>query len=130
MVSEEYHQFMPLFREPLAQQLPPYCSFDHQIRSKARKEVPFALIYYLSDKELEALREYLDRMLAEGKISISDANMGLPIFFVPKPDEMLGLCVNYRGLNVVTIQDTYLLPLMNKLRDRVVGCEWFTKLDL
>jgi hypothetical protein len=38
--------------------------------------------------------------------------------------------VDYRGLNVVTIKDPYLLPLMDELRDRVVGCKWFTKLDL
>jgi hypothetical protein len=69
-------------------------------------------------------------MLAEGKITESDANMGAPIIFVPKPNGKLRLCVDYRGLNVVTIKDPDPLPLMDELRDRVVGCEWFTKLDL
>jgi hypothetical protein len=31
-------------------------------------------------------------------------------------------------INTVTIQDPNLLPLMDELRDRVVGYEWFTKL--
>jgi hypothetical protein len=31
---------------------------------------------------------------------------------------------------MVTINDRFPLPLMDELRDRVVGCKWFTKLDL
>jgi hypothetical protein len=69
-------------------------------------------------------------MLAQGKITESNANMGAPIIFVPKPNGKLRLCVDYQGLNVVTIKDPYPLPLIDELRDRVVGCKWFTKLDL
>jgi hypothetical protein len=69
-------------------------------------------------------------MLAEGKITESATNMGASIIFVPKLNGKLRLCVDYRGLNAVTIKDPYPLPLMDELRDRVVGCEWFTKLDL
>jgi hypothetical protein len=69
------------------------------------------------EKELGALRKYLDCMLAQGKITESDANMGAPIMFIPKPNEKLRLCVNYRVLNAVTIKNPYPLPLMDKLRD-------------
>jgi hypothetical protein len=31
---------------------------------------------------------------------------------------------------VVAITDPYLLSLIHELRNQVVGCEWFTKLDL
>jgi hypothetical protein len=41
------------------------------------------------EKESGALREYLDRMLEQGKIRESDANMGAPIIFVPKPNRKL-----------------------------------------
>ena len=40
------------------------------------------------------------------------------------------MCVDYRGLNKVTILNRYLLPLMNELRDHVCGAKIFTKLDL
>jgi hypothetical protein len=65
LVSEEYHEFMDLFGKPLAQELPPHRTIDYQIRIKEGKEVQFGPIYHLSEKELGALREYLDRMLAE-----------------------------------------------------------------
>ena len=42
----------------------------------------------------------------------------------------LKLCVDYRGLNKVTILNRYPLPLMNELRDRVHEAKIFTKLDL
>jgi hypothetical protein len=69
-------------------------------------------------------------MLEQGKITESNTNMGAPIIFIPKPNGKLRLCVDYRGLNVVTIKNPYPLLLMDELRDGVVGCEWFTKLDL
>ena len=40
------------------------------------------------------------------------------------------MCVDYRGLNKVTILNRYPLPLMNELRDRVHEAKIFTKLDL
>jgi hypothetical protein len=60
LVPLECHQFMKLFEEPLAQELPPHRSFDHQIPIKEGNEVPFDIIYDLSEKELGALREYLN----------------------------------------------------------------------
>jgi hypothetical protein len=92
-------------------------NFDYQIRIEEGKEVPFGPIYYLSEKEFSALREYLDRMLAEGKIAKSDANMGACIIFLSKPNLKLRLCVDYRQLNAVTIKVLYSLPLMEELGD-------------
>jgi hypothetical protein len=56
-------------------------------------------------------------MLAEGKISKSDPNMGAPILFIPKPNGKLRLSLDYKGLNAVIIKDSHPLPLMAKLRD-------------
>jgi hypothetical protein len=46
LVPEEYHKFIDLFGEHLAQELPPRRTFDHQISIKDGKEVPFGLIYH------------------------------------------------------------------------------------
>jgi len=53
-----------------------------------------------------------------GKIRPSKSPAVAPILFVPKPHGCgLRLCVDYHGLNKVTIMNRYLLPLMNELRD-------------
>jgi len=69
-------------------------------------------------------------MLKQGKISPSKSPPGAPILFVPKPDGRLRLVVDYRGLNKVTIQNKYPIPLMTELRDQVCDAQIFTKLDL
>ena len=70
-------------------------------------------------------------MLRMGKVRRSKSPAGAPILFVPNPHGRgLRVCVDYRGLNKVTIMNCYPLPLMNELRDRVQGAKIFTKIDL
>ena len=130
-ISWQYKKFENVFNGTYADSLPPHRSFDHAIDLKPGKEPPFGPLYSLSQKELEILREYLKKMLASGKISPSKSPAGSPVLFVPKPHGRgLRLCVDYRGLNKVTIANRYALPLMNELRDRVQGAKIFTKIDL
>ena len=49
---------------------------------------------------------------------------------VKKGDGNLHLCVDYRGLNLITKKNRYPLPLISEALDRVVGAELFTKLDI
>jgi hypothetical protein len=56
-------------------------------------------------------------MLAQKKIAESDANLGVPIIVIVKPNRKPRLCINYQDLNTVTIKDSYPLPLMDELRD-------------
>src|SRR5437016_546140 len=94
------------------------------------KELPWGPVYALSEKQLGVLREYLDDMLKSGKIRPSKSPAGASILFVPKKESRgLCLCVDYRGLNKVTILNRYALPLMKELRDHIRGSKIFTKLD-
>ena len=104
-LPESYHEFIHLFTEQTAASLPPHRSFDHAIDLEKDKQAPFGPIYSLSEKELEVLREYLDKMIAQGKIVPSKSPAGAPILFVPKPNGKLRLCVDYRGLNSVIIKN-------------------------
>jgi hypothetical protein len=127
----QYRDFQSVFNGQYADELPPHRSFDHAIDMVDGKEPPWGPIYALSQKELEVLREYLEDMLKSGKIRPSKSPAGAPILFVPKKEGRgLRLCVDYRGLNKVTILNRYPLPLMTELRDRVAGSKIFTKLDL
>jgi hypothetical protein len=123
-----YHEFLSVFSQSASDSLPPHRSFDHAIELKDGEEPPWGPIYALSETELTALREYLEEMLRTGKIRPSKSPAGAPILFVPKAHGRgLRLCVDYRGLNRVTVLNRYPLPLMNELRDRVQGSTVFTK---
>ena len=130
-ISWQYRDYKSVYNGQYSDGIPPHRSFHHAIDMVEVKEPPWGPIYVLSEKELQVLREYLDTMLKSGKIRPSKSPNGAPILFVPKHHGRgLRRCVDYRGLNKVTILNRYQLPLMNELRDRVRGANIFIKFDL
>ena len=55
---------------------------------------------------------------------------GAPVLFVKKMDGNLRLCIDYRQLNKVTINNKYPFPRIDDLFDQVGGDKIFSKLDL
>jgi hypothetical protein len=109
------HKFLKVFLPSEADKLPPHRSYDHAIDLEPGKQPPWGPVYSLSEVELKVLREYLEKMLRLGKIRPSKSPAGAPILFVKKKDGSLRLCVDYRGLNRVSIKNRYPLPLMDEL---------------
>jgi hypothetical protein len=56
--------------------------------------------------------------------------VGAPILFVPKADSTIRLCVDYCGLNKVTIKNRYPILLVSKILDRLLKAKLFIKLNL
>jgi len=130
-VPPEFQQFMGIISKEAADTLPKHQQYDCKIDLKEGSTPLWGPIYPLSETELQALREWLKEMERTGKIQRSTSPAGSPILFVPKPNgKGLRLCVDYRGLNKMTIPNRYPLPLMQELQDRVQGAQWFTKLEL
>jgi len=130
-VPMEFHQYLGVMSKEAADALPKHCSYHCKIDLKEGSTAPWGPIYPLSETELQTLREWLKEMERTGKIRRSTSQAGSPILFVPKPNGRgLRLCVDYRGLNSITIPNRYPLPLMQELQDRVQGAQWFTKMDL
>ena len=127
----QYRDYQLVFNGQCSDELQPHRSFHHAIDMVEGKEPPWGPIYAVSENELEVLRTYLDDMLRSGKLRPSKSSAGASILFVPKKEGRgQSLCVDYRGLNKLTILNRYPLPLMNELHDRVRGAKIFTKLDL
>ncbi|SPC63716.1 uncharacterized protein UHOD_11307 [Ustilago sp. UG-2017b] len=130
IIPPEYHQYLDVFSRVEADKLPPHRTYDHPIPLEEGKYPPFGPIYSLSEHELKTLREYLEENLAKGLISPSDSPAASPILFVKKKDGSLCLCVDYRGLNRITIHNRYPLPLIDELLDRLREAWFFTRIDL
>jgi hypothetical protein len=84
----------------------------------------------MSRAELEALKKYLEENLNKNFIRHSSSPAGAPVLFVKKADGSLRLCVDYRGLNEITVKNRYPLPLIQETLTRLSKAKWFTKLDL
>ena len=129
-VPVEYQGFSDLFDKKLADKLPPHRSFDHTNPLVEGKVPPFGPIYSLSVTEHAALKDYIDDNLEKGFITPSSSPAGLPILFVKKKDGGLGLCVDYRQLNEITIKNRYLLSLIGDLIDKLKSAKVYSKIDL
>jgi hypothetical protein len=55
---------------------------------------------------------------------------GAPVIFTPKKDGTLWLCVDYWGLNAITVKNRYPIPLINELLDWLNNAKVFSKLNL
>ncbi|GBG88538.1 hypothetical protein CBR_g48007 [Chara braunii] len=92
--------------------------------------VPKGRIYRMSHAELDELRRQLKELTEKGWIRPSTSPYGAPVLFVPKKGGTLRMCIDYRGLNVITVKNAEPLPRIDDLLDRVQGCRYFTKIDL
>jgi hypothetical protein len=129
-IPAEYHEFANIFSKEESDKLPEHRHYDHTIPLQEGTTPPFGPIYRLSPTELETLREYIDVNLRKGWIRHSQSPAAAPILFVRKPDGTLRLCVDYRGLNKITIKNRYPLPLFGEIFDRVGKAKVFTKFDM
>jgi hypothetical protein len=66
----------------------------------------------------------------KGYIHPSISPWGCSALFIEKKDKELHLCVDYRPLNVVTINNKYPLPCIDILFDQLAGAQVFFIIDL
>ena len=86
--------------------------------------------YRKSYAERDTIKNEIDKMFKAGIIRKSNSPWNSPIILIPKPDGSVRLCVDYRSLNKVTVTDTFPLPLIRDILDRLRGAEWYSMIDL
>jgi hypothetical protein len=126
----QYHNFKDVFEKKNADILSEHRSYNCVIELQDGAQPPFGPIYNLSQTELAALREYIDKNLSKNFIRHSKSSAGAPILFVKKKDRSLRMCVDYRGFNKVTKKNRYPLPLISGLLEQLESTKIFTKIDL
>lgn len=65
-------------------------------------------------------------MLDVGVIQPAWSELASPVVFVPKPNENLGFCVDYSGLNALTVKYIYSLSRINECIDCMGDDQFFT----
>ncbi|KAI2655590.1 Transposon Tf2-6 polyprotein [Labeo rohita] len=103
IIPSEYHDLGAVFSKDQALTLPPHRPYDCSIDLLPGAPLP---------------------------TSPPPLPLGLDFFFVAKKDHTLRPCIDFRGLNNITIKNKYPLPLINSAFDLLHGATVFTKLDL
>lgn len=110
-------------------------TWDHAINLEKgdncrNKRPPFGPLYEMSRDELLVLRKTLTDHLHKGWIRASSLLASAPVLFVRKSGGGLRFCIDYRGLNAITRNDRYPLPLIRETLRNLATARWFTKLDV
>ena len=128
--SKVLAHYRDVFPPELPQGLPPSREVDHKIELLPGAVPPSRPTYRLSATELAELKKQLEELTKAGFIQPSKSPFGAPILFVKKKDGTMRMCVDYRALNNVTIKNSYPLPRVDELFDRLQGAKYFSKIDL
>ncbi|KAI3366835.1 hypothetical protein L3Q82_009486, partial [Scortum barcoo] len=129
-VPSVYHDLAPVFSKAKATSLPPHRPYDCPIDLLPGASLPTSRLYNLSRPEREAMEKYISESLAAGLIRPSSSPLGAGFFFVEKKDKTLRPCIDFRGLNDITIKNKYPLPLIDPAFEPFHQATIFSKLDL
>ncbi len=124
-----YAPFSDVFCPKQASKLPPYRPWDCAIDLLPGEPVPRGRIYPLSIPEQKAMEEYIEEALQQGYVRPSTSPAASSFFFVAKKDGGLRPCIDYRGLNKITVKFRYPLPLVPAALEQLRGARFFSKLD-
>ena len=91
---------------------------------------PARPLYGISRNKLEVLKKYLEADLSKKYIRTSTSSAVALVLFVKKPGGGLQFCVDYCGLNVLTIKNKYPLPLIQETMDHLCKVTYFIKLNI
>ncbi|KAK3545273.1 hypothetical protein QTP70_002933, partial [Hemibagrus guttatus] len=129
-LPQAYTEFREVFCKERAARLPAHQPWDCAIDLLPNASPPRGRVYPLSLPDSKTMEEYIETALAAGHIWPSTSPASASFFFVGKKDGGLRPCIDYRGLNAITVPYPYPLPLVPAALEQLRGARIFTKLDL
>ena len=122
-------QFNDVFCEDILE-FPPHREVEFSMELVPGEAPASKSPYKIRTPELDELELQLKEMVEKGYIGPSVSPWGGLILFVMKKDGTLILCIEYRQLNKVTINNRYHFLRIDDLFDQLKGATMFSKIDL
>ena len=130
LIPEEYHKYLNVFSKEKAAWFPESKPWDYKIKIKEGFELKSFKNYNLTPAEQLKLDNFFKENLDKGYIQPSESPMALPFFFVSKKDGKLWPCQDYQYLNEQKIKNSYPLPLILDIMDKLKGAKYSTKINV
>jgi hypothetical protein len=121
-------EFEDVFKEILG--FPCMRDIDFSINLESRETPIFKTPYRMSTPELKEFQMKLEEILKNGYICPSVSPWGALVLFVKKKDGTLRLCIEFRQLNKVTMNNKYPLSRIDDLFDQLKDAKIFSKIGL
>ncbi|GJW55451.1 putative reverse transcriptase domain-containing protein [Tanacetum coccineum] len=110
--------------------LPPTRQVEFQIDLVPGAAPVVRASYSLAPSELQELSTQLQELSEKGFIRPSSSRWGAPVLFVKKKDGYFRMCIHYRELNKLIVNNRYPLPRIDDLFDQLQGSSVYSKIDL
>ena len=109
--------------------LPPHRDIDFGIELHPGISPISMTSHRMAPVESQELRVQLQELLDKGFIRPSTSPWGASVLIAKKRGKTLRLCLSYRQLNRVMIQNRYLLSRIDDLFDQLKGARVYSKID-
>jgi len=129
-IPPEFHKYAKVFSDEEAQRLPKHQPWDHKIDLQPGLQMRKISVYRLMPPKMTVLKEYITDSLKRGMLQRSKAPDACSFFFINKKDGKLCPVQDYRPLNPITRKNAAPIPLIPELINKLLGAQFFTKLDI
>lgn len=102
---------------------------QHKVHLKG-EAAPRRKSYRIPERLVPEFKKEIELMLQLGIIETSTSEWCSPVVLVPKKDGSLRFCIDFRYLNAVSKFETYPMPRIDELLERVGRSTFITTLDL
>lgn len=130
--KEQLYALLTKYRDCIAQTVGELGSvkFDG-MEIRLKDDTPFTYRpYRMAKSEQDKVTEIVTELLEAGIIRGSKSEYSSPVVLVKKKNGEPRMCIDYRKLNSLTVQDNYPLPRIDDQVDRLRDGIYFTSLDL
>jgi hypothetical protein len=94
-------------------------------------DIPIRLAPYRRPlKDHDEIAKQISKLLDKKIIRRSRSAYAAPIVLVPKPDGSTRMCIDYKGLNKITVTDAFPMTRIDDIFDKLNGARFYSKLDL
>jgi hypothetical protein len=125
-----FYKYKKVFLDKKAQWLLKHQPWDHKADLILGQQIGKTSVYRLTPPENIALKDYIEDSLKRGTLHHSKASDACSFFFIDKKDGKLWPIQDYRPLNAITRKNVAPIPLIPELIDKLLGAQFFTKLDI
>ena len=125
-----YTAFLNVFFRKKADTLSKHESYNYAIHLKKDTQASVFTLYSMSCDKALKLCYYLDENLSKEFIWVSRSDAAASVLFIKKLREGLYFCVDYWGLNVITVKNWYLLSLISETLNCLSWVKIFIKLNI